>query len=132
MDKLIAKKYQENIIRARFTLYMVAIIMAIVLFIQFIEIVFVRPSELIFLLVVPLTMAILGLTSNKYPSVAFMIGLILIGFFLFISIINYNLIGSFFFFFAGISIAYGFWSASKLKVTPQRDDNILDNEFFEK
>ena len=131
MDHLLVKKYNENIIRARFTLYMVAVIMAIALFVQFVDIFYARPFELMILLVVPFFIAILGLLSNRYPSVAFLIGLILIGFFLLLSILNFSLIGFFFFFFAGTSLAYGFWSASKISMEQLNDDNILDNDFFE-
>ncbi len=130
MNNKIIKRYKSNINRARFSLYLVAIIATLATLVQFMDIAYLHNLEIAIMLFYPISFAILGFLSHQYPSVAFLLGAIQTMFFLLLNLINLNFIGFFFFTIVGAIIVYGFLSSLKLKRKIIHDDDILDSELF--
>jgi len=128
-DKLI-KRYKSNINRARFSLYLIAIIATLATLAQFMDIAYLHNLEIVIMLFYPVSFAVLGFFSHRFPSVAFLLGAIQTLFFLLLNLINLNFIGFFFFTIVGTIIIYGFFSSLKIKRVVNHDDDILDSELF--
>ena len=130
MDEKLIRKYNSSINRARFCLYLVAIISALAVFSQFVEISYLSTLEIAIMVFYPISFAILGFLSHHYPSVAFLLGTIQTAFFLLLNLINLNLLGFFFFAIIGTIVISGFLSSLKFKQKVIKDDDILDSELF--